>query len=155
MRGTTETCALGITNGTSLSMWYLIGRKRKEQPFRHRLSQIILPLCFHSFYCSPRRAASTAARNTSRVRVNTRMSRAPKGSKARQLGAGDLYWHGNKSFAVSCSILGDKGKGNLGWCSCLTKQSCYLTCFYIEAQENQGQVIKIYILSVLWAARSY
>lgn len=155
MRDPTETHALGITNGASLSMWDLVGNKMKEQPFRHRLSQIIPPLCFHSFSCSHPRAASTAARSTSEVSANVRMSRRPREAQARKLGAGDLYWHGNKLFAVARSILGAKGKRNLGWCSCLTKQSQYLTCFCTEAQVNQGQVIKIYILSVLWAARSY
>lgn len=57
----------------------------KEPTFRYRLSQSFLQPCFHSFYCSHLRAANIAAR--SEVRVNVRMSRAPKGSTGEECGS--------------------------------------------------------------------
>lgn len=67
-----------------VSMYAISGRQQNERaPFRYRLSQIILQLCFHSFYCSHLSAAHIAARSTSEVRVNVRMRWDEQGTQGK------------------------------------------------------------------------
>lgn len=109
--------------------------------------------CFGFFFFFPMEAQRTLLQGA-RARSGSLSGWAghPREAQARKLGAGVCTDMATNH--LQC-VLGAKGKGNLGWCSSLTKQSLCLTCLYIEVQVNQGQDIKIYILSVLWAARSY
>lgn len=78
-----------LRNHKGNKLEYVIpGRQQNERAtFQVQTKPNHSGLCFYSFYCSHRSAASIAARSTSEVRAHVRISWAPQGSTGKAAGS--------------------------------------------------------------------